>query len=120
MLGNLHCLKARLRLLCNKYQRHSSLSLVSQQLKLCNILDFRNGVSLGLFSFPLLCLFLARGPAWVWGIWDLGVWCGQFILFLLISFSGFQYFNIHFVSLTHCFTVLVLDIQNILSLISQY
>ena len=44
MLCNLHCLKARLRLLCNKYQRHSSLNLVSQQLKLCNI-DFRNGVS---------------------------------------------------------------------------
>ena len=40
MLCNLHCLKARLRLLCNKYQRHSSLNLVSQQLKLCDIFIF--------------------------------------------------------------------------------
>ena len=32
MLCNLHCLKARLSLLCNKYQWHSSLNLVSQQL----------------------------------------------------------------------------------------
>ena len=35
-------------------------------------------------------------------IWDLGF--GQFILFLLISFKTFQYFNLHFGSLTHCFT----------------
>ena len=40
MLCSLHCLKARLRLLGNKYQRHSSLNLVSQQLKLCNIFIF--------------------------------------------------------------------------------
>ena len=40
MLCNLHCLKARLRLLCNKYQRRSSLNLVSQQPKLCNIFIF--------------------------------------------------------------------------------
>ena len=40
MLCNLHCLKARLRLLCNRYQRHSSLNLVSQQLKLHNIFIF--------------------------------------------------------------------------------
>ena len=40
MLCNLCCLKTRLRLLCNKYQQHSSLNLVSQQLKLCNILIF--------------------------------------------------------------------------------
>ena len=37
MLCNLCCLKTRLRLLCNKYQRHSSLDHVSQQLKLCNM-----------------------------------------------------------------------------------
>ena len=36
MLCNLCCLETRIRLLCNKYQRHSSLNLVSQQLKLCN------------------------------------------------------------------------------------
>ena len=39
-LCNLCCLKTRLRLLCNKYKRHSSLNLVSQQLKLCNIFIF--------------------------------------------------------------------------------
>ena len=44
MWYNLQCLKARLRLLCNKYQRHSSLNLVSGQIKLCHIY-FRNGVS---------------------------------------------------------------------------
>ena len=40
MLCNLCCLKTRLRLLCNKYQWHSSLNLASQQLKLCNIFIF--------------------------------------------------------------------------------
>ena len=40
MLCNLCCLKARLRLLCNKYQQHSSLNSVSQQLKLCNMFIF--------------------------------------------------------------------------------
>ena len=43
-LSNLHCLKASFRLKCNKNQWHSSLNLVSQQLKFCNIY-FRNGVS---------------------------------------------------------------------------
>ena len=40
MLYNLCCLKTRLRLPSNKYQQHSSLNLVSQQLKLCNIFIF--------------------------------------------------------------------------------
>ena len=40
ILCNLCCLKTRLRLLCNKFQQHSSLNLVSQQLKLCNIFIF--------------------------------------------------------------------------------
>ena len=40
MLCDLYCLKTRLRLLCNKDQRHSSLNLVSQLLKLCNIFIF--------------------------------------------------------------------------------
>ena len=40
MLCNLCCLKTRLRRLCNKYQQHSSLNLVSQQFKLCNIFIF--------------------------------------------------------------------------------
>ena len=41
----------------------------------------------------------------------------RFILFLIISFSRFQYFNLHFGSLKLCFTNLVLEIQDILSLI---
>ena len=42
MLCNLCCVKTRLNRVNN--QRHSSLNLVSRQLKLCNIY-FRNGVS---------------------------------------------------------------------------
>ena len=38
-------------------------------------------------------------------------------LFLIISFSRFQYFNLHFGSLKLCFTNLVLEIQDNLSLI---
>ena len=41
----------------------------------------------------------------------------RFILFLIISFSRFQYFNLHFGSLKLCFTNLVLEIQDNLSLI---
>ena len=40
ILCDLHCLKAKLRLPCNKYQQLSSLNLISQQLKFCNILIF--------------------------------------------------------------------------------
>ena len=40
-----------------------------------------------------------------------------FILFLIISFSRFQYFNLHFGSLKLCFTNLVLEIHDNLSLI---
>ena len=40
-----------------------------------------------------------------------------FILFLIISFSRFQYFDLHFGSLKLCFTNLVLEIQDNLSLI---
>ena len=39
----------------------------------------------------------------------------RFILFLIISFSRFQYFNLHFGSLKLCFTNLVLEIQDNLS-----
>ena len=53
MLCNLHCLKARLKLLCNKYQLYSSLNLISQQLKLCNIFIFRMAYCL----FVLLIFF---------------------------------------------------------------
>ena len=35
-----YSLKARLRVKCNKKQWHSSLNLVSQQIKLCNIFIF--------------------------------------------------------------------------------
>ena len=41
----------------------------------------------------------------------------RFILFLIISFGRFQYFNLHFGSLKLCFTNLVLEIQDNLSLI---
>ena len=41
----------------------------------------------------------------------------RFILFLIVSFSRFQYFNLHFGSLKLCFTNLVLEIQDNLSLI---
>ena len=41
----------------------------------------------------------------------------RFILFLIISFGRFQYFNLHFGSLKLCFTNLVLVIQDNLSLI---
>ena len=40
-----------------------------------------------------------------------------FFLFLIISFSRFQYFNLHFGSLKLCFTNLVLEIRDNLSLI---
>ena len=39
----------------------------------------------------------------------------QFILFLIISFSRFQFLNLHFGSLKLCFTNLVLEIQENLS-----
>ena len=52
------------------------------------------------------------------GFGDSGFWgFGRFILFLIISFSRFQYFNLHFGSLKFCFTNLVLEIQDNLSLI---
>ena len=41
----------------------------------------------------------------------------RFILFLIISFSRFQYFNLHFGSLKLCFTNLVSEVQDNLSLI---
>ena len=66
-------------------------------------------------SFPLFCFSWHVG---LLGFWGFGIWgFGRFILFLLISFSRFQYFNLHFGSLKHCFTNLVLEIQYNLSLI---
>ena len=61
------------------------------------------------FSF-LFCFFWHVGLPGFWGF-------GRFILFLIISFSRFQYFNLHFGSLKLCFTNLVLEIQDNLSLI---
>ena len=73
---------------------------------------------------PILRLLFLLSFLGIWdglGFGDLGFWgFGRFILFLLISFSRFQYFHLHFGLLTHCFTELVLDIQNILSLIFRY
>ena len=55
-------------------------------------------------------------PTWVLGIQGFGGLAGLF-LFPIISFSRFQYFNFHFGSLKLCFTNLVLEIQDNLSLI---
>ena len=83
----------------------------------------------GLFHFGWVCtaifwqpsfpsLFVSFGMWAYLGFGDSGFWgFGQFILFLIISFSRFQYFNLHFGSLKLCFTNLVLEIQNNLSLI---
>ena len=60
IICNLHCLKVRLRLPCNKYQRHSSLNLVSQQLKLCNIYQVKNFSMLHFHQFSLGSLFGTR------------------------------------------------------------
>ena len=62
------------------------------------------------FSFVFFCFFWHVGLPGFWGF-------GRFILFLIISFSRFQYFNLHFGSLKLCFTNLVLVIQDNLSLI---
>ena len=66
--------------------------------------------SFGSFLFLRFCFFLACGPTWVLGIRGFGGLAGLF-LFLIISFSRFQYFNLHFGSLKLCFTNLVLEIQ---------
>ena len=52
----------------------------------------------------------------MWAYLGLGGLASLF-LFLIISFSRFQFFNLHFVSLKLCFTNLVLEIQDNLSLI---
>ena len=56
-----------------------------------------------------------------WGFGVLGVrgfgGLASIFLFLIISFSRFQYFNLHFGSLKLCFTNLFLEIQDNLSLI---
>ena len=55
----------------------------------------------------------------MWACLGFGGLAGLF-LFLLISFSRFQYFNLPLGSLKHCFTNLVLEIQYNLSLIFLY
>ena len=61
------------------------------------------------FSF----VFVSYG---MWAYLGFGDWAGLF-LFLIISFSRFQYYNLHFGSLKLCFTKLALEIQDNLSLI---
>ena len=79
-------------------------------------------VWLGLYANILVAFFsfvlflLACGPTWVLGIQGFGGLASLF-LFLIFSFSRFQYFNLHFGSLKLCFTILVLEIQDNLSLI---
>ena len=62
----------------------------------------------GSFLFLRFCFFWHVGLPGFWGFGVLGVWP---------VFSRFQYFNLHFGSLKLCFTNLVLEIQDILSLI---
>ena len=66
------------------------------------------------FSFVSV-FFLHVGLPGFWGFGVLVVW--PVYLFLIFSFSRFQYFNLHFGSLRLCFTNLVLEIQDNLSLI---
>ena len=80
-------------------------------------------VWLGLYA-NLLVAFFSFVFSVSFGIWaylgfgDSAFWgFGRFILFLIISFSRFQHFNLHFGSLKLCFTILVLEIQDNLSLI---
>ena len=74
-------------------------------------------VWLGLYA-NLLAAFFSFVFWFFWHVGLPGFWgFGQFILFLIISFSRFQYFNLHFGSLKLCFTNLVLEIQDNLSLI---
>ena len=67
-------------------------------------------------SFPSFLFLLACGPTWALGIRGFGGLAGLFF-FLIISFRRRQYFNLHFGSLKLCFTNLVLEIQDNLSLI---
>ena len=71
-------------------------------------------LSVAFFSF----VFVSFGMWAYLGFGDSGFWGFHwFILFLIISFSRFQYFNLHFGSLKLCFTNLVSEIQDNLSLI---
>ena len=69
------------------------------------------------FSF----LFVSFGMWAYLGFGDSGFWgfggLASLFLFLIISFSRFQYFNLHFGSLKLCFTNLVLEIRDNLFLI---
>ena len=82
-------------------------------------------VWLGLYANLLVALFpsfmfhLACEPTWVLAIRGFGGLAGLF-LFLIISFSRFQYFNLQFGSLRLCFTNLVSEIQDNFSNISVF
>ena len=74
-------------------------------------------VWLGLYANLLVAFF-----SFVFVSFGMWVYLGfgglaSLFLFLIISFSRFQYFNLHFGSLKLCFTNLVLEIQDNLSLI---
>ena len=103
MLCNLCCLKTRLRLLCNKYQRHSSLNLVSQQLKLCNIFIFgmaysgfhlsrkdrKQMIATRFVSFPYICLALRIAVI----IADTRISLEIFAIDMLTAFKAVRVFN---------------------------
>ena len=74
-------------------------------------------VWLGLYANLLVAFFsFVFVSSGMWAYLGFGGLAGLF-LFLIISFSRFQYFNLHFGSLKLCFTNLVLEIQDNLSLI---
>ena len=79
-------------------------------------------VWLGLYVNLLVAFFsfvFVSFVMWAYlGSGDLGFGgLASLFLFLIISFSRFQYFSLHFGSLKLCFTNLVLEIQDNLSLI---
>ena len=75
-------------------------------------------VWLGLYANLLVAFFSSFFFCFFWHVSLPGFWgFGWFILFLIISFSRFQYFNLHFGSLKLCFTNMVSVIQDNLSLI---
>ena len=91
-------------------------SLVKKKKKIRENCSFRYFISVG--ESILVIRFCNNGFSVKRLLWrsTVTLYC-WFILFLIISFSRFQYFNLHFGSLKLCFTNLVLEIHDNLSLI---
>ena len=101
---------------------YPSLVVVSFMIYISIRFEKKTHVWLGLYANLLVAffsfVFVSFGMWAHLGFWDSGFGglAGLF-LFLIISFSRFQCFNLHFGSLKLCFTNLVLEIQDNLSLI---